>query len=79
MFERRVLRGFIASVDVVPPLIGTFQFNPGQVKDNKAVSYSDREGSLCGSAPGKRYTGGGDRTITFDIELLGIEQGTNSR
>jgi len=77
MFERQVLRGFIASVDVVPPLIVTFQFNPGTVKDNKAVKYSDREGSLCGSAPGKQYTGGGDRTISFDIELLGIEQGTN--
>jgi len=77
MFERQVLRGFIASVDVIPPLVVTFQFNPGEIKDNKAVKYSDREGSLCGSGPGKQYTGGGDRTITFDIEILGIEQGTN--
>ena len=75
MFEQQVLRGFIASVDVMPPLIVTFQFNPGLVKDNKAVKYSD--GKDSGSAPGKQYTGGGDRTMTFDIELLGIEQGTN--
>jgi hypothetical protein len=77
MTERQVLRGFLANIDVVPPLIVTFQFNPESISDNKAVKYADRDGDLCGNAPGKEYTGGGDRTISFDIKLHGLEQGTD--
>jgi hypothetical protein len=77
MTERQVLRGFLANIDVVPPLIVTFQFNPESVSDNKMVKYADRDGDLCGNAPGKEYTGGGDRTISFDIKLHGLEQGTD--
>ena len=77
MQERQVLRGFIASVDVLPPLVVTFQFNPEKLDDNKAVKYTDRDTDLCGNAPGKEYTGGGDRTVTFDIKLHGYEQGTD--
>ena len=46
--------------------------------DNKAVNYADRAATLSGNAPGKVYTGGGHRTITFDIKLHGLEQGTNA-
>ena len=77
MHERQVMRGFIASVDVLPPLVVTFQFNPERLDDNKAVRYADRDTDLCGNAPGKQYTGGGDRTVTFDIKLYGYERGTN--
>lgn len=77
MIERQVLHGFIANVDVIPPLIVTFQFNPESIKDNKAVNHTDRNADLCGNAPGKVYTGGGHRTISFDIKLHGLEQGTN--
>lgn len=77
MTEKQVLPGFLANVDVVPPLIVTFQFNPDEVDDNKAVKYADRNADLCGNAPGKVYTGGGDRTISFDLELHGLEQGSN--
>lgn len=77
MEERQVLRGFLANVDVLPPLIVTFQFNPDRMSDNKAVKYADRNAELCGNSPGKVYTGGGDRTISFDIELHGLERGTN--
>jgi len=76
MDEKKVLRGFMANLDVMPPLILTFQFNPESVSDNKTVKYEDTQGDLC-TAPGKTYTGGGDRTITFDIKLHGMEQGTN--
>ena len=78
MFERQVLRGFIASVEVLPPLIVTFQFNPETITDNKAVTYADRNADLCGNAPGKVYTGGGHRTITFDLKLHGLEKGTDA-
>lgn len=76
MEQRQGMRGFMANLEVLPPLIVTFQFNPTTVSDNKAVKYEDTQGDLC-TAPGKTYTGGGDRTITFDLKLDGWEQGTN--
>lgn len=77
MTERQVLRGFIANIEVLPPLIVTFQFNPESINDNKTVNYADRNANLCGNWPGKIYTGGGHRTISFDIKLHGLEEGTN--
>jgi hypothetical protein len=77
MEQRQVLRGFIANIDSIPPLIVTFQYNPESVNDNKSVNYADRDADLCGNAPGKTYTGGGHRTISFDIQLHGLEKGTN--
>jgi hypothetical protein len=77
MIERQVTRGFIAAVDVIPPLVVTFQFNPESISDNKAVNYADRNANSSGDAPGKVYTGGGHRTISFDLKLHGLEQGTN--
>lgn len=77
MIERQVLRGFLANIDVIPPLIVTFQFNPDSISDNKAVNYTDGKTDLCGNAPGKVYTGGGHRTISFDIHLHGLEQSTS--
>jgi hypothetical protein len=78
MEQTQVLRGFIANINVIPPLIVTFQYNPTSVSDNKQARYADRTKTLAGNAPGKVYTGGGDRTITFDIKLHGLEQGTNA-
>jgi hypothetical protein len=75
--QKQVLRGFLANVDTIPPLVVTFQYNPSSVSDNKAVSYADRAATLSGNAPGKVYTGGGHRTISFDLKLHGLEQGTN--
>ena len=73
--ERQVLNGFLANVTASPPLIVAFRFNPESVSDSKAVQFSDRSSELCGNAPGKVYTGGGDRTISFDLTLHGLEQG----
>lgn len=78
MIDRQVLRGFIANVTVLPPLIVTFQFNPKSINDNKAVNYADGRADLCGNAPGKVYTSGGHRTISFDFNLHGLEEGTNA-
>jgi hypothetical protein len=78
MIEKQVLRGFLANVEVNPPLIVTFQFNPESISDNKAVNYAERYASLSEDTPGKVYTGGGDRTISFEIQLHGLEQGTNA-
>lgn len=77
MPEGIVLRGFIANINVIPPLIVTFQFNPQSISDNKEVNYRDVQAELCGTAPDKQYTGGGDRTISFKLNLHGLEQGTN--
>jgi len=78
MDERQVLRGFLANIEVFPPLIVTFQYNPETVSDTKAANYADLDNDLCGNAPGKIYTGGGHRTISFDIKLHGLEKGTNA-
>lgn len=77
MIEKQVLRGFLANVEVMPPLIVTFQFNPASISDNRAVNYAERYAGLGEDTPGKVYTGGGDRTISFDIQLHGLEQGAN--
>lgn len=77
MTEKQVLRGFIANIDVVPPLIVTFQYNPESIRDNKAVNYAEYSADLGGHAPGKVYTGGGHRTISFTLHLHGLEQGAN--
>jgi hypothetical protein len=78
MQERQVIRGFLANIEVIPPLIFTFQFNPESVSDNKAINYADHCQNLSDNAPGKVYTGGGERIIRFDFKLHGLEQGTNA-
>jgi hypothetical protein len=77
MEQLQVLRGFIANIDMIPPLVFTFQYNPQSVSDNKKVTYVDRNSSLCGNAPGKFYVGGGDRIISVSFKLHGLEQGLN--
>ena len=78
MEERQVLRGFIANITVLPPLIVTFQFNPESINDNKSVNYTDGRSDLCGNAPGKVYTSGGHREISFDLKIHGLEEGSNA-
>jgi hypothetical protein len=77
MPDQIVMRGFLANIDQFPPLIVTFQFNPASISDNKEVKFRDIQSDLSGTAPGKEYTGGGDRTISFKVNLHGLEQGTN--
>jgi len=75
--QNQVMRGFLANIDMLPPLIMTFPYNPTSITDNKTAKYADRAATLSGNAPGKVYTGGGNRTISFKITLHGLEQGTN--
>lgn len=75
--QTQVLRGFLANIDSLPPLIVTFQYNPTSVSDNKAVTYADHAAG-SGNAPGLDYKAGGHRTITFKLQLHGLEQGTNA-
>ena len=77
MPEQIVMRGFIANIHVIPPLIVTFRYNPESISDDKAVNYQNVQGELTGTAPDKEYTGGGDRTISFKLNLHGLEQGSN--
>jgi hypothetical protein len=77
MPEQFVVRGFMANIEQIPPLIITFRFNPTSISDNKEVRFRDVQSDLSGTAPGKEYTGGGDRTISFKIDLHGLERGTN--
>ena len=77
MNDRMVLRGFLANVGVIPPLIFTFQANPTSIRDNKAVNYADRRSRLGGASPGKQYMSGGARTISFTIMIDGLERGLN--
>lgn len=73
MISLQVKRGFLANIEMIPPLIYSFAFNPESMTDNKSVNYKDSEAELCGNAPGKVYTGGGDRTITFKFQLHGTD------
>jgi hypothetical protein len=77
MIEKPYVHGFLAAVDVMPPLVVKFQYNPDSVIDNKEVKYAEGKASLSDDAPGKVYTGGGHRTISFTLQLHGLEQGTN--
>lgn len=78
MNDRQTLRGFIANIALLPPLVLTFQFNPQSISDNKMANYADRAATLSGNAPGKVYIGGGHRQISFDLKLDGLEQGANA-
>jgi hypothetical protein len=67
-------RGFLASLDLTPPLLVEFQYNPREINDRRGVTYATR------NAPGlvmpvRHYTNGGDRTFTFRIDLDGRYSG----
>ncbi|KUL25594.1 hypothetical protein ADL15_40325 [Actinoplanes awajinensis subsp. mycoplanecinus] len=65
------------SIDMLPPLVVRFDYNPESLRDDKAVSYTDAHPGAGIRAPGKVYVGGGDRTITFTLHLHGLEKGHN--
>ena len=78
MTEQLLVRGFLASINVIPPLVVKFQFNPESISDNKSVNFVDKQTGVTGNAPGKYYKGGGDRTISFDLKLHGLEKKADS-
>jgi hypothetical protein len=62
------VRGFLASVGVDPPILVSFQYNPSQLSDKRAVNYATiaAPGQLI---PERQYSSGGDRTISFTIRV----------
>ena len=75
MADEQVIRGFLASLQVFPPLVLEFPFNPHSVRDNKVARFETRQ-SAC-DAPTQHYSGGGERKISFSFELHGNERGAD--
>lgn len=75
MHEPFVTRGFLAGLDVAPPLVLTFRFNPTTLRDNKEVRFAETASDLTGVGPGRWYSGGGARRLSFTLELIGTEAG----
>jgi hypothetical protein len=73
MDDEIVVRGFLASLQVFPPLILHFQFNPASIRDNKEARLVPARREQTGNAPSRCYVGGGDRTIAFRFSLHGLE------
>ena len=67
------VRGFLRSAGLrrQNEILVEFQFNPTQVSDKRAVSYAtlSAPGVLM---PGRHYTQGGDRTISFTVQINGL-------
>ncbi len=79
MDQQWVAQGFLANDSVEPPLVVRFEFNPAPISDSKTVYYADRHSGVGGNAPGKEYEGGGPRTISFSLQLHGLERGTDTQ
>ena len=77
MFDRQVMRGFLANIEVVPPIIVVFQYNPTEITDNKGVVFQNDNKELGGEAPKKLAIRGDERVINFKFSLHGLEQGTD--
>lgn len=72
--QPQVVRGFLASFDVSPALLVEFQYNPQDISDKRSVTYASK------TAPGmvmptRQYTSGGDRTLSFRIDIDGRYSG----
>jgi len=70
----QTIRGFLASFDATPPLLVEFQYNPREISDRRSVTYAAK------NAPGlvmpvRHYAHGGDRTLTFRIDIAGRYSG----
>jgi hypothetical protein len=72
--SERSVRGFLASVDVIPVLKVVFQFNPATMQDAKRVDYTEQPAGE-GAESALEYTGAGLRRLTFTLQLHGLEQG----
>jgi hypothetical protein len=64
------IRGFLTSLELVPPITVLFQYNPERISDKRSVNYAtlNTPGLLM---PIRQYTQGGERTISFTVQLDG--------
>jgi hypothetical protein len=72
--DRIAQRGFLRSVELVPPIAVAFQYNPTQLTDKRTVQYAtvNAPGQLM---PQRHYNQGGDRTISFTVHVDGLVPG----
>jgi hypothetical protein len=64
------VRGFLISVGVSPEVRIDFQFNPKELTDRRALTYAS-VGAPGLLMPVRQYVQGGDRTISFSVEVDG--------
>jgi hypothetical protein len=67
-------RGFLASIGVDPEIRVVFQFNPAQLSDKRSVNYATLNAPAL-LMPGRQYSQGGDRTISFTVRVDGLDKG----
>src|SRR5689334_6901586 len=68
------MRGFLATVGLSPEVVVEFQYNPTSLSDKRTVTYA----SLNAPAlvfPVRQYSQGGDRTLSFTVQLDGLFDG----
>jgi hypothetical protein len=72
--QQNPIRGFMATVGLVPEILVEFQYNPTQLSDKRAVTYAtlNAPGLLL---PVRQYSQGGDRTLSFTVRLDGLFKG----
>jgi hypothetical protein len=72
--QQNPLRGFLVSVGLQPEILVEFQYNPTQLSDKRAVTYTtlNAPGLLL---PVRQYSQGGDRTISFTVRIDGLFKG----
>ena len=72
--QQNPVRGFLCSVGLQPEIHVEFQYNPTQLSDKRAVTYTtlNAPGLLL---PVRQYSQGGDRTISFTVRIDGLFKG----
>jgi len=72
--QQNPVRGFLVSVGLTPEILIEFQYNPTQLSDRRAITYA----SLTPPGlvlPDRQYIRGGDRTISFNVDINGLFKG----
>lgn len=78
MEKRSTIRGFFANINNLPPIIVPFQWNPTEIKEARAIKYTDLEiGGYM--APIQIYSSGGATVYTFTltIDATDVSKGAN--
>jgi hypothetical protein len=72
--QQTAARGTLFSLGIDPQIVIEFQYNPTELQDKRTVTYStiNTPGAFV---PNRQYVQGGDRTITFSVDLDGLMDG----
>jgi hypothetical protein len=74
VLAQNAVRGFLASVGVVPEILVQFQLNPTQLTDRRTVTYATLNGPAL-LMPVRQYSQGADRTLSFTVRVDGLLEG----